>query len=110
MKEVYIHEKVNVGAKRPFVVTRCLLVENQKCLARGISICSFRDMYDRRYGNFIAYNRAMTAIKESISSSPVNEELLIVAPFEYKCEYHPDLHSDEMALLSKIMEEAVEEK
>ena len=74
----YVHIRVDIGAKHPYVITHCHVIDpdNRKDQAIGTSICSFRDQWDRKKGNRIARNRAYTALKEKKNSSPIREYLI----------------------------------
>lgn len=58
MKDLYYYLRDKMG--RP-VVTVCLLVEGDK-IARGVAICSEKDMPEKRKGRGIALERAMYAM------------------------------------------------
>ena len=80
-REVYKHTKFDIGAKRPFVVTACALLEKDKegddvALAIGTAICSCRDQYDRKKGNLKAAVRAYQALRSGRSSLPVQSEFI----------------------------------
>lgn len=84
MKEIYQHTRVEVGAKRPFVITTCTLQEGDTTLAIGVAICSFRDQFNRKVGNTIARGRAMKALTEKRDSCPVRDELRKIVPYSFK--------------------------
>ena len=83
IKEEYFHYKADSGQKRPYVYTICTLLDNNnnKLLAFGISICSWRDQYDRKKGNRIAKNRAYIAYDEKKNSSIIRKDLADIIAF-----------------------------
>lgn len=88
----YHHFKVEIGAKHPYIITQCYVInsEHPNETAIGVSICSFRDQYDHKKGNLIARHRACTALKEKKSSSPIRESLSTViskGAIKFKCIY-----------------------
>lgn len=85
--EKFRHYEFNNGSKNPYHVTICTLIDNGEEIVRGISICSFRDQYNRRIGNTIARGRAIKAARDCKSFNPIREELKLVAPFNFKSEW-----------------------
>lgn len=57
------------------VVTHCWLVADVVLIAAGVAICSPRDQYARKVGNWIAYGRAIKALKTRDSSQYVGDGL-----------------------------------
>lgn len=89
LTEKFIHTTVDIGAKRPYVLTQCLLGENGSARAYGIAICSYLDQYNRKIGNAIARGRATKALQEQRTYSPIRDSLweVLGLHFGYKGVY-----------------------
>ncbi len=89
MKEIFSHNTVDTGAKRPYHVTICCIEEGGMVVSRGISICSCSDQYNKRLGNRIARGRAYKAANRGQNSNHIRDKIYYIAPFNYKCEFMP---------------------
>ena len=87
MKEVFAHYRLETGAKRPVHVTACTLIGEGEDSAVGISICSWKDQYDRKLGNKIARGRAEKALRLRRNIGPVREVLQVLILFPFKGRY-----------------------
>ena len=92
MEEVFHHQVIDVGKKRPYVLTECRIVEGYPLSiikSVGISICCPKDQYNRKLGNIIARGRAIKALAEKKSINPLNEKLADITGYEYSGIYNP---------------------
>jgi hypothetical protein len=112
----YYHELKRRGLT--YITTICLLhTANDGFVARGISICSARDQFDKKKGRMIAQGRAQHALMEQENSSPiarceVTEKIprhdeygkpIVTENTVFKCRYKPILNSSEKKLLKDIL-------
>jgi hypothetical protein len=74
MKEIFEHEEVKTR-KGIVHITICLIMDNDKVLAKGYSVCSHLDQYNRKLGNTIARGRARKAMNTQANLSRVSGEL-----------------------------------
>ncbi len=87
----------------------CLLInEDKKVLARGVSICSYRDQFIKKIGRAKAMGRAIKAYKNRQSSDPIRFDWCpdwswlasSAEKFKYKSNYNPIPSMQERELLS----------
>jgi hypothetical protein len=71
IRENYRHFPIEVGEKRPYVVTLCTLSRDNQVLAMGLSICSYLDQFNRKLGSRIAHGRAVKAYSLEENISPI---------------------------------------
>ncbi len=91
MREIFDHRTVEVGTKKPYHVTLCILKDNEAIVAEGVSICSNSDQYNRKIGNRMARGRAHKALREQRSYNPIRSSLweALFLPFRFKGMYFP---------------------
>lgn len=109
MREFYFYQRNNLKEPR---LTFCLLEESGET-ARGMAICSHRDMPNKTTGRAIAFGRAIKALRAKQDVCPINriEAIDILAEFSgipyteipdlFKGEYMPKLTEMEEKLLQK---------
>jgi len=58
------------------IFTACLLLgNNDKPMARGLSICSVRDSHNKELARVLSMGRAIKALKKKTSGSPINNDI-----------------------------------
>ncbi len=85
MKEIFAHSKITTEEKeKPYILTMCILKEEDKVLAVGASLCSPEDNYNRKLGNRIARGRAIKALDKKQDISPIGRKMAKVFPCRCK--------------------------
>jgi len=107
VKEIYYYERDQ--EKRP-VVTVCVVQQNDE-VARGVAICSPKDVTCKATGRKIAKHRAVYALNCQTTALPVGrDEAAAVSRIvhgnqadfhQFKADFNPDLTDYERELLEK---------
>lgn len=80
--------------------TVTLLQDAQGNFARGVSMCSDLDIFNKKQGRAMAYNRALAGLKAQKSIGPINRtDVYVEEGMDYKIEYQPTLTQFEKGLL-----------
>ena len=91
-----------------------VIMQDGQPLARGIAVCSHKDIFDLQIGDELSYSRALEACEREHSLEAISEKVardeylkiqyihLVNSGYRYFSEYKPVLLPRELEILGKI--------
>jgi len=81
MRTYYYYIRANEGAKKgERYGAICLLIDSNGDVARGISICSVKENFNKARGRGLALSRALSAMKDKCDSLDINRDIIYPVP------------------------------